>query len=427
MRLFHLALLEQQVVVVCDDDELRIAVCELTIALLHPLEWSHVYVPTIPNDLLGLLSNPFPCILGLRTEQAAFLPQPRPPAMAMVHVDDESVAQLSMPSATVPPLPPREAGHLLNSLAAAAQVEGADYPVDAKVATAETVVAPPLEQLLFAEASSAENESALAGAAVSPAALEARTRGAFLRFIVSTLRDLHRFVPGIDGAEQQREGQASEGEPPDISDGVDLLIKAQPISSQPFLHDFARTQLFLSFVQTLQTDRASTGGRCFQLVRDAFLQRELSQAAEREQQHSGAPMPVSALLLGPAAKKVTSQAEDEVAGSAMVPPALYEVAPPAPPTTVALPAGASDGYRYPDGLPTTLPDEMRAVQMALPELEGVPPPAPRTSASVRNAWAEALAELEKRNQDRAGAQMAAGLGSSLLVGGAAATMLCTLQ
>ena len=57
VSLFHACMLEQQIVVVCDDDELRLAVCELALALLHPLEWAHVYVPTIPDDLLQLLSN----------------------------------------------------------------------------------------------------------------------------------------------------------------------------------------------------------------------------------------------------------------------------------------------------------------------------------------------------------------------------------
>ena len=52
---FHAALLEQQIVVVCADAELRVATCELLLLLLHPLDWAQVYVPTIPDELLGLL------------------------------------------------------------------------------------------------------------------------------------------------------------------------------------------------------------------------------------------------------------------------------------------------------------------------------------------------------------------------------------
>ena len=53
-----------------DDDELRVAACEIALALLHPFEWAQVYVPTIPDGLLGLLANPFPCVLGLRHKHA---------------------------------------------------------------------------------------------------------------------------------------------------------------------------------------------------------------------------------------------------------------------------------------------------------------------------------------------------------------------
>ena len=90
-------------------------------------------------------------------------------------------------------------------------------------------------------------------------------------------------------------------------------------------------------------------------------------------------------------------------------------------------AGPSAGYRYPDGLPTTLPSELCAAQIAVPVFEGELPPPPRVSASVRAAWAEALAELEERNQKRGAAKLAAGVGGTLIVGGTAAALLCVVQ
>ena len=51
----------------------------------------------------------------------------------------------------------------------------------------------------------------------------------------------------------------------------------------------------------------------------------------------------------------------------------------------------------------------------------------RISASVRAAWAEALAELEERNQKRGAAKLAAGVGGTLIVGGTAAALLCVVQ
>ena len=86
-----------------------------------------------------------------------------------------------------------------------------------------------------------------------------------------------------------------------------------------------------------------------------------------------------------------------------------------------------DGYRYPGGLPTSLPEELCAARRPLPAFEGERPPPARVSASVRAAWAEALAELEERNHKRAGAQVAAGIGGGIMIGGAAAAMLCSVQ
>ena len=60
VALFHATALEQQVVIVCDDDELRLAVCEILLMLLHPLEWVHVYVPTIPECVPAPRPTPNP-------------------------------------------------------------------------------------------------------------------------------------------------------------------------------------------------------------------------------------------------------------------------------------------------------------------------------------------------------------------------------
>ena len=59
--------------------------------------------------------------------------------------------------------------------------------------------------------------------------------------------------------------------------------------------------------------------------------------------------------------------------------------------------------------------------------EGELPPPPRVSVSMRAAWAEALAELEERNQKRGAAKLAAGVGGTLIVGGTAAALLCVVQ
>lgn len=87
------------------------------------------------------------------------------------------------------------------------------------------------------------------------------------------------------------------------------------------------------------------------------------------------------------------------------------------------------GYVYADGIPATLSDELWAHRHPLPTFSGRPVPTPRLSPAVRAVWSEALAELEERHAHRVGAQVAAGVGSGLLLGGAvAATALgCSLQ
>ena len=461
VSLFQAALLEQQVVVVCDDEQLRLAACELILALLHPFEWAQVYVPSLPDDLIALLTNPFPCILGLRTHQAAQLSIPLPPSMAVLRLaprtdtseeEGHANAELTMPSDVVPSLPPREASPLLSTLFELERHGQRSLPRSPGSVTGHRVAmappsdtaAPPLEEFIrggFGQAEDAE----LDDEALSPELLELRARGAFLRCIVSMLRDLHRFLPEGEPGTAEAEDAAGEGsarasgvtgatdwaaQADRFDRQIERFIGAQPAASDAFLRAFTRTQLFLSFVQPPdEGDRGGgssggrRGGRCFQLAHEAFLQLELSQAAARERQHSHAPLPLSAELLGAAAKKT---APDEKTASAPVAAGIgiHDVAPPARARAAAEP---SEGYLYRDGLPTELPDELCAERLTIPTFEGSLPPSPRVSAAVRTAWAEALSELEDRSQKRAGAHVAAGVASSLMIGGAATALLCSLQ
>ena len=576
-RLFHAALLEQQIVVICDDDELRLATCELLLLLLHPLHWAQVYVPTIPDELLGLLANPFPCILGLTTRQAPQLPSPLPETMAILTLRTEhppppappplatandgrsaagsggggtavvggaaaaadagdggggvsgggggdgggggSAAALHTPPANdaaarfpaaatatgadftaprgpLPPLPPREAGHLLSSLLAAheaarhapsdsiclptAHSESQDI---AEAAPIESVVLePPMfgggggggggDSSLRAGEVRAGDTGGGAKALHTPAALEARTRGAFLRFLVSMLRDLHRHFPeaqpdgsrnGAGSANAEGvgalQGGATAGDSPGGADAADreesppaatddtaaapsaamtpdwgrlsdefdaqlaAFLAAQPASSLPFLAEFTRTQMFLSFVQPSAPPVGGRGGRCFQMVRDAFLQRELSDAANRERLHSGAPLPASAQLVLLASAAPTAPLPPPETSSPRH--AVFDVA--APSMEHGAPRAA--GYTYAGGrLPTQLDEALLAAHRPVPAFDGELPPPPRVSAAVRAAWSDALAELERRREQRMGAQVAAGVGSSLIIGGAAAAMLgCVVQ
>ena len=62
VTVFTALLLEQQLVVVSDDDELRVATCELLLALIHPLEWAQVLSPPLPSPRLHPTLPPVPSL-----------------------------------------------------------------------------------------------------------------------------------------------------------------------------------------------------------------------------------------------------------------------------------------------------------------------------------------------------------------------------
>jgi hypothetical protein len=204
--------------------------------------------------------------------------------------------------------------------------------------------------------------TALSITALPMALLEARTRGAFLRFLASLLRDLPSFLSEAsakalpttappttallatalaaaeagaarcDGRDQPMALAEQLALAAGLDEQLDCFVRAQPIASQPFLQELCRTQLFLCFVQPADRPAdalpAAGGGdeaagavgrdggsselvrdahlereprlRCFELVRDAHLEREMRLAAERERQHGSLPTSVEWEAIGAA-------------------------------------------------------------------------------------------------------------------------------
>ena len=93
MRLLAYVMLEYQVVVVSSDPELRLSACEMAQSLLAPLQWAQVYVPSVPDAWLELLSTPFPCLIGLSPAQARHLPTILPSRMALLQLDEGHLAE----------------------------------------------------------------------------------------------------------------------------------------------------------------------------------------------------------------------------------------------------------------------------------------------------------------------------------------------
>ncbi|PRP87695.1 hypothetical protein PROFUN_02395 [Planoprotostelium fungivorum] len=65
LKLFLCILIEEKVVLLSRTYSLLTFVCETIQALLHPLNWPHVYVPILPEVLIDFTYSPTPYILGL--------------------------------------------------------------------------------------------------------------------------------------------------------------------------------------------------------------------------------------------------------------------------------------------------------------------------------------------------------------------------
>ncbi|KAL3929725.1 MAG: hypothetical protein SGPRY_001838, partial [Prymnesium sp.] len=444
LKVFHALLLEQQLVVCSDDEELRLGACELLLGFLHPLQWAQVYVPTIPDAWVDLLSNPFPCLLGLRSSQLKHLPSPLPSSMCLLNLTDGHV---SGPSRKLPPLPQREAHRIQQRLAA---VHDRWKTTDVSVADASIGL------------SLTAHDSAPSLPKQGPALLEARARAAFLELFVSLLRDLDRFVPDLCGkppppAEElpgEEQGVAARhgwGEE-ELDARVEAFIAAQPATSRKFLEEMVRTQLFLSFVQPVEELCGTIrGGRCFALARDAFIRREIVTIAEDDdiqQQRKAVQLiggsaslpewveqPDGSFLrkgVGGGAGDPGGEGEDplesewnadDLLGAMPRQPAkLYEV----PSPTVASPP-PDGGFTYDSGVfPTVLPPSLLASQLPLPAFEGEPMRPLRVTPQLRAAWSEALANLEARQEQRTTGKIVAGVSSGLVMSAVAMTA-CSIQ
>ena len=396
LRLLGCVMLEYQIVVVSEDDELRMAACETIQALLHPLQWMQVYVPTVPDSLLDFLSTPFPCLIGLRQHQTARLPAPRPERMVVVDLDAGELSAARLPP---PPLPHREASPLLERLSALRE--------QTKRAAAEH------------------------GPAARSEALELAARNGALELFASLLRDVSRFFPlgeggaGADGGGNGGGGGGGDGGDDggggggdDLDAQVAAFVAAQPPPSRAFLTEFCQTQAFLCFVQPMTPlpPGAGRGGRCYQLALDGFLSARIKEEGGR------------APTADPEAKAAADAAAAADADAAAAATALHEVPLPRAGDPEAAATAAADA---PAGVPTSIVAALEAAQLPLPRFEGVPLPPLHLAADLRAQWATALSNLELKAKRRADdqAKAVAGVSAGAIATAAVATaaLACTVQ
>ncbi|GMF12066.1 unnamed protein product [Phytophthora lilii] len=92
LRLFAFALLEKKIVMVASSYTILFSVSEALRTLLHPLVWSHVYVPILPLMLKDCLQCPTPFIFGLHDSYVRRSDVPRPSNdLVIVNLDRDSL------------------------------------------------------------------------------------------------------------------------------------------------------------------------------------------------------------------------------------------------------------------------------------------------------------------------------------------------
>ncbi|KAG7397596.1 hypothetical protein PHYBOEH_000472 [Phytophthora boehmeriae] len=92
LRLFAFVLLEKKIVLVASSYTVLFNVSEALRVLLHPLVWSHLYVPILPIALKDCLHCPTPFIFGLHDSYVRRSQMPRPSAdLVVVNLDRDSL------------------------------------------------------------------------------------------------------------------------------------------------------------------------------------------------------------------------------------------------------------------------------------------------------------------------------------------------
>ncbi|KAE9206284.1 hypothetical protein PF004_g17341 [Phytophthora fragariae] len=92
LRLFAFVLLEKKIVLVASSYTILLSVGEALRSLLHPLVWSHVYVPVLPLALKDCLQCPTPFIFGLHDSYVRRSDMPRPSHdLVIVNLDRDSL------------------------------------------------------------------------------------------------------------------------------------------------------------------------------------------------------------------------------------------------------------------------------------------------------------------------------------------------
>ena len=237
IKLFQCMLLEQQILFHSSQLSLLAAVSECMMSLMYPFAWEHVYIPVLPQALLGVLNAPMPFVIGMSSDLLKVaIENEIPESLVIIDIDND---QIHVPQDSVSfdaPLPDKEEQKLvkaLETIAGPAQRNRGggdeDYWRTVCLANLDSAYSFAPSPDIFDDGKADEAQDWY------------KLRLAFLRFFVAMLRDYGKYVTAIDG--KMGAGSSSQKE-----FNADLFLGAQRESSRVFLSAFTSTQCFTKFM-----------------------------------------------------------------------------------------------------------------------------------------------------------------------------------
>ncbi|CAM9959441.1 unnamed protein product [Ectocarpus sp. 12 AP-2014] len=115
-------LLERSVLLKSSQLSLLTPCAEVLTLVLYPLSWSHVYIPVLPEALLGVLAAPMPFLIGVHRSFVEGTGMDVAPYVVQVDLDNDVVEMGGEEAATMPRLPQKRRSKLLAKLAEHAQL-----------------------------------------------------------------------------------------------------------------------------------------------------------------------------------------------------------------------------------------------------------------------------------------------------------------
>ncbi|CAM9142204.1 unnamed protein product [Chrysoparadoxa australica] len=220
VTLFEALLVERSILLISSQLSLLTTCAEVLTLLLFPLSWTHVYIPVLPESLLGVLTAPMPFLVGVHK---SFLHASTDIPDTVVQVDLDTNTLTMGRSEPLPPLPSKRRSKLMAALEENANFSYARTEEwrDVLIDKADLVFNMAMRPCDFSQEMDQMQEEPN----------WAKVREAFLRFFVTIFKDYRKFL-----VLQKQTFQAES-----------FVEKLDP-EFRPFVTKLTQTQAFSNFI-----------------------------------------------------------------------------------------------------------------------------------------------------------------------------------